>query len=1782
VTVSGDGKKIYASARDGTIRKAENLATQTITFNDPLDMTFGAADQAITASSSSGLTVTLASTTQSVCTIVSNSIRIVTAGTCTVTANQAGNSVYAAATQVSNNVTISKASSSITASGSTTFTYSGLPQGPATSTPVGSAGAVTYSYVGVAPTSYTASATKPTNAGSYSVTATVATDTNYLSASSAPYSFTISKSPLEITASSPTVSYGATKPTITASYAGLLNGDASSVVTGQSCDTVYTTTSPGGSLPATSCSGGTATNYTISYVSGAVIINKVAPTLSLELPANALTATFGTAVVITATVSKPGAVTFKSGGNAITGCIEVAATTTGTCSWTPNATNSATVLTADFVPTDSTSYTSLTAAGSKTINVGKATRSVTNTATSTNFNLGQTDTLTATVTAGASGTVTFSAGGNTLCTTSSLDSAGIASCAWTPTTAGTYSVTSSYSGDSNYVTTTSTSSSIVVNSVITYDANGGVGTAPAAFTSPGTSTTLPNGSTLSKSGYTFGGWSTTSSGTAVSSTYSSSTSRTLYAVWNANQYVITYLRNNGTGSQTAGSYTTGANATVLPASTTFTRTGYSFGGWATSATSTTAVTTYSTSANVSFYAIWIQGTYTVTYRANSGSGSMADQTSNVSANLNANTFTYADHTFSNWNTSADGTGTRYNNLATYPFLANITLYAQWGKVITFSSQGASSGTPSKTSENWSSDAINLPTGGSMVRAGYTFGGWSNGVTTFASGASYTPTSGITLNPVWNANTYTITFNSNVATSGNVPANQTWTTGTSALTLSGNTGSPVLAKSGYTFGGWATTSSSTTPVTTYSTLANQTFYAIWTPISYTITYALNGGTGTLPTQANQQISWSFTLASAPTRTDYIFAGWSDSATATTYSEGASYLITATSAPAITLTAQWIPTYTLSYVLNGSTSAVTGEGTYSSGTIVPLSAAPTRTGYTFNNWLDSSNITRAAESSFTMVQNSVLQAQWTAILYPVTYALNGATGTLPLQSSLAIHSPFTVATAPVRAGYTFGGWSDGTNVYPAGSTYVIGTSSVTLTAQWSAISYSVTYDLGGGQGTLPTQANGSITSTFTLPATSANPTWIAHTFTGWSDGAALYAAGSTYTFKDADVTLTAQFSLNGYTQIAYSLGANGAGALPASTSALEGNTIVVASGAGVTRANNAFAGWSDGSNLYQPGDIYLVGPVAAPITFVPNWTSGYNVAYSTGSGFGIAPVDPVGRVTGSTFIVGSAATLNRQGFTFTGWSDGTNVVQPGATYTVGSANITLTAQWIQNSLAGIPTGALTPLANFSIVNGVSPTGSFNFGSTTIAYTIPANALSAGTTVAIYGLTDFSSITGMLPTGKSVVSSTVISWLSADGTVPDASSPISMTITNSEIVPGTVVYAISGSSLVNLGTATSNGSITTSIISDPVIVILNAVVVTPPVVIAPPVVVAPVVTAPVVVAAPIVAITPTITSLEFIENATKTGGKLVWTGTNIESVLFTGVTSTYPAPFNYGAFTLSWDGTLVNMVAGVTYTMKIEVRSSTGGSASKTIEYTIAKPVVDTSAADAALKAAQEKAAAEKKAAEEAAAAALKIAQEKALAEAKAAADAAALKIAQDKAAAEKKAAEEAAVLKIAQEKAAAEKKAAEDAAALKIAQEKAAAEAKAAEEAAALKVAEEKTAADAAALAIAKKTPVLNLFSSYSTAKYTSTQMAKMKKLTLKLEPATTLKCVGYINANGTTATKAKATALAQAKAICANAKKLNPSITTVVTTAALAKAPKPLVGASNAKAKYRVDLFAYKG
>jgi hypothetical protein len=109
-------------------------------------------------------------------------------------------------------LTITKANSTITATGSTTFTYTGLPQGPGTSDKTGSTGAVTYSYSG---TGYGPSATPPTNAGTYQVVAIVAADANYNAATSVALPFTINKAALTITAEAKTKIYGASDPALT-------------------------------------------------------------------------------------------------------------------------------------------------------------------------------------------------------------------------------------------------------------------------------------------------------------------------------------------------------------------------------------------------------------------------------------------------------------------------------------------------------------------------------------------------------------------------------------------------------------------------------------------------------------------------------------------------------------------------------------------------------------------------------------------------------------------------------------------------------------------------------------------------------------------------------------------------------------------------------------------------------------------------------------------------------------------------------------------------------------------------------------------------------------------------------------------------------------------------------------------------------------------------------------------------------------------------------------------------------------------------------------------------------------------------------------------------------------------------------------------------------------------------------------------------------------------------------------------------------------------------------
>ena len=99
------------------------------------------------------------------------------------------------------------------------------------------------------------------------------------------------------------------------------------------------------------------------------------------------------------------------------------------------------------------------------------------------------------------------------------------------------------------------------------------------------------------------------------------------------------------------------------------------------------------------------------------------------------------------------------------------------------------------------------------------------------------------------------------------------------------------------------------------------------------------------------------------------------------------------------------------------------------------------------------------------------------------------------------------------------------------------------------------------------------------------------------------------------------------------------------------------------------------------------------------------------------------------------------------------------------------------------------------------------------------------------------------------------------------------------------------------------------------------------------APTPTAPTPTAPPVVA---TISNLAYTKTGTTTG-TLSWSGTNISSYMYTGDSSLYPSPYNYGTFTGTWPGNLVNLVEGQSYTVTIEVRSSQGYGNSQTITFT-----------------------------------------------------------------------------------------------------------------------------------------------------------------------------------------------------------------------------------------------------
>ena len=187
---------------------------------------------------------------------------------------------------------------------------------------------------------------------------------------------------------------------------------------------------------------------------------------------------------------------------------------------------------------------------------------------------------------------------------------------------------------------------------VSYNANGGTG-APSSQTKWKDQTLKLSTTKPTRTGYSFLGWSTSSAATSATyasgGNYTSNSGATLYAVWKANTYTVTFNANGGTGAPASQTKTYGVTLTL--SSTKPTRTNYTFKGWGTSASATTvsyaAGGSYTSNAAITLYAIW-ELTYVKPslsnfslYRSNS-SGTASDEG------------TYATVKF-NWTTSKAAT-----------------------------------------------------------------------------------------------------------------------------------------------------------------------------------------------------------------------------------------------------------------------------------------------------------------------------------------------------------------------------------------------------------------------------------------------------------------------------------------------------------------------------------------------------------------------------------------------------------------------------------------------------------------------------------------------------------------------------------------------------------------------------------------------------------------------------------------------------------------------------------------------------------------------------------------------------------------------------------------------------------------------------------------------------------------------------------------------------------------------------------------------------------------------
>jgi uncharacterized protein (TIGR02145 family)/uncharacterized repeat protein (TIGR02543 family) len=508
---------------------------------------------------------------------------------------------------------------------------------------------------------------------------------------------------------------------------------------------------------------------------------------------------------------------------------------------------------------------------------------------------------------------------------------------------------------------------VIASFTVLYNNNGSTsGTVPIdpmTYISGVPVTVKENSGALVKSGYTLDGWTTTLDGTGIvykpgETILMPSANVMLYAKWSPVSYTVSFA--NGTDIKKIQVIYPSVTVATLPLPV---KTGFTFGGWWTGENGTG--TEFKSSTEVTFsqvvYAKWTPVSYSVTFSSLLATDGIKTQV--VTVDYPAVTVktlpvsSRSGYLFGGWYTKENGEGTAFTTATVVT--SDITVYAMWtvvpGFTITYNGNANTSGTVPVDAVTYLDGNIVTVKGNtsSLLKTGYNFGGWNTKAdgtgTKYAAGSELKiANANVILYAQWNTYSYTVTFSSTDAT---VPASPL-----SMPVASPNVSTGKLptapSKTNYSFSGWNTKAdgSGTAFVASTTVSSNITVYAIFAPISYTVTYSCPDATSD-PKTFTQKVTYPATKVSAlpspaPTRTGYEFGGWWTSLTS-----GGVQFTTATVVSAnVSLVAKWNQVFTVTFSCPDATSdpkTFTRKVTAPATTVTDIPVA-VKTGNVFTGW------------------------------------------------------------------------------------------------------------------------------------------------------------------------------------------------------------------------------------------------------------------------------------------------------------------------------------------------------------------------------------------------------------------------------------------------------------------------------------------------------------------------------------------------------------------------------------------------------------------------------------------------------------------------------------------------------------------------------------------------------------------------------------------------------------------------------------------------------------------